>query len=186
MHRDAQRGLERTKEWIQAGRPAKKSGVRIAGMERMINGWKDRDRKERRLARWTRRSTRDQGRRAFHRSQRFSLAEVDKGSEPATIFWHRQFEEGFDGIGGRGVEGRVLDWEDARPRRVQRLTTYFDTDMETAIRIPTEKAQILLAAGLELCRFQRRGRLELRILDAKEFPEGEAPGDLDDDVKPAV
>lgn len=171
--------LERTKDRIQElDARLKKSGVRIAGMERMINGLKKTvTEKEQIIALMDVQVDSLETRVAGLSTEvnDLSAVVVDKERELATIYYTVGTKKELMDSGVVVSQGGVLGFgKTLKPSGEfnDNYFTTFDTDQETVIRIPTEKGvQILSPQPVSSYMLLPAGEdaFELRILDAKEF-----------------
>jgi hypothetical protein len=177
--------VERTKERIEvldAG--LKKSGVKIAGMEKLIAGLrKSVSEKEERIGllstqvdtlqtRVVGLNTEIAGLTTEVEDQQLDLAE--KQQELATIFYAMGTKKELTRTGVVEAEGGVLGiGKTLKPSSSinQTAFTALDTDQDVIIRIPAEKARVLSAQPVTSYVLQPVGKelVELRIIDPKEF-----------------
>ena len=177
--------VERTKERIEeldAG--LKKSGVKIAGMEKLIAGLrKSVSEKEQRIAMLSTQvdtlqtrvvglNTEIAGLTTEVEDQQLDLAE--KQHELATIFYAMGTKKELTRNGVVEAEGGLLGiGKTLKPSGNinQTVFTALDTDQDVVIRIPSEKAQVLSAQPVTSYVLQPVGKelVELRIIDPKEF-----------------
>ena len=170
--------LERTKERIQElDARLKKSGVRIAGMERMISGLrKTVTEKETLIAQMDAQVDSLETRVAGLSTQVDGLSTevVDKERELATIYYTMGSKKELMESGVVVSKGGVLGFGKTLKPSGEFNDSYFttlDTDQETVIRIPTEKVQVLSPQPISSYMLMPAGEKawELRILDAREF-----------------
>jgi uncharacterized coiled-coil protein SlyX len=185
-HRDAvleriallKAGLERTKERIQdLDDRLKKSGTRIAGMERMIVGLrKTVAEKEQLIAQLGGEvdslETRVAGLSADVEVKQLEVE--DRQRELATVFYAMGTKKELTKSGVVEEKGGVLGLgETLKPTGQvnEALFTALDTDQEDVIRIPAEKARVLSAQPVSSYELRPVSKelVELRILDPKEF-----------------
>jgi uncharacterized coiled-coil protein SlyX len=185
-HRDAileriamlKAGLERTKDRIQElDSRLKKSGIRIAGMERMIVGLKKTvAEKEQQIA------LLDGQVDALETQVAGLSADVEvktmeaetKQRELATIYYAMGTKKELTNSGVVESKGGVLGMGKTLKPTGQVNETIFtalDTDHENVIRIPAENAKVLSAQPVTSYTLQPVSKelVELRILDPKEF-----------------
>jgi len=163
--------IERTKDRItELDAKLRKSGIRIAGMEKMIAGLrKSVAEKEDRIAQLTTQvdtlQTQVTG---------LTVAVEDKQQELATIFYMVGSKKELVRSGVVASEGGVLGiGKTLKPSGHfdEAAFTRLDTDQESVIRIPAKKAQVLSAQPVTSYVLEPLGTdmVELRILDPKEF-----------------
>jgi predicted RNase H-like nuclease (RuvC/YqgF family) len=170
--------IERTKERItELDARLKKSGVKVAGLERMIAGLRRSvaDKEERITMLSTQvdtLKTQVAGLNTEVEEQQQDL--TDKQHELATIFYTMGTKKELKNTGVVAAQGGVLGLgKTLKPSGTFNETAFtpLDTDQENVIRIPSDKAQVLSAQPVTSYVLQPIGKdlVELRILDAKEF-----------------
>ena len=170
--------IERTKERItDLDKRLKKSGVKIAGMEKMLAGLrKSVAEKEDRIAMLTTQvdtlQTQVSGLNVTvgQRDQEIT----DRQHELATVFYAMGTKKELTRSGVVASQGGVLGLgKTLKPSGTfnETLFTPLDTDQELVIRIPSDKAQVLSAQAPSSYVLEPVGKdmVELRILDPKEF-----------------
>jgi len=170
--------LERTKERIQElDSRLKKSGVRIAGMERMINGLKKTATEKETLIAQLDTQVDSLETRVAGLSENVNVLSaevVDKEKELATIYYTVGTKKELMDSGIVVSKGGVLGFGKTLKPSGEFNDNYFttlDTDQENVIRIRAEKAQILSPQPVSSYMLLPSGEdaFELRILDSKEF-----------------
>jgi uncharacterized coiled-coil protein SlyX len=170
--------VERTKDRIaQLDAGLKKSGVKIAGMERMIAGLrKSVTEKEEHIAQLATQVDTLQTRVAgLNTEVAFKQQDIEsKERELATIFYAMGTKKELTKAGVVEGKGGVLGiGKTLKPSGDINETAYtpLDTDQDIVIRIPSDKAQVLSAQPVSSYVIQPVGEdvVELRILDPKEF-----------------
>jgi len=163
--------ITRTKERIEElDANLKKSGVKVAGLERMIAGLrKSVSQKEERIALLTTQVDTLQTRVAG-----LSTEVETRQQELATVFYTMGTKKELTNSGVVTSKGGVLGFgKTLEPSGIINETAFtpLDTDQENVIRIPSEKAKILSAQPVSSYVLQPIGKdaVELRILDPKEF-----------------
>jgi cbb3-type cytochrome oxidase subunit 3 len=163
--------ITRTKERIEElDANLKKSGVKVAGLERMIAGLrKSVSQKEEKIAVLTTQVDTLQTRVAG-----LSTEVETRQQELATVFYTMGTKKELTNSGVVTSKGGVLGFgKTLEPSGIINETAFtpLDTDQENVIRIPSEKAKILSAQPVSSYVLQPIGKdaLELRILDPKEF-----------------
>ena len=177
--------VERTKERIEAlDAGLRKSGIKIAGMEKMIAGLrKSVSEKEERIAflstqvdtlqtRVAGLSTEVTGLSTEVADQQQVIAERQR--ELATIFYAMGTKKELTRSGVVAAKGGVLGLgKTLEPSGTINETAFttLDTNMDNVIRIPSDKAQVLSAQPVSSYVLQPAGKgaVELRIIDPKEF-----------------
>ena len=170
--------VERTKERIaQLDAGLKKSGVKIAGLQKMIAGLrKSVAEKEEHIAELSTQvdtlQTRVAGLNTEVEVQQQDIAA--KRTELATIFYAMGTKKELTHSGVVAAQGGVLGLgKTLKPSGdfVETAFTPLDTDQDNVIRIPADKAQVLSAQPVSSYTIQPVGKdlVELRILDPKEF-----------------
>jgi len=170
--------VERTKERIaQLDAGLKKSGVKIAGLQKMIAGLrKSVSEKEEQVALLSTQvdtlQTRVAGLNTEVAVQQQDIAE--KRLELATIFYAMGTKKELTKSGVVAAQGGVLGvGKTLKPSGafVETAFTPLDTDQDNVIRIPADKDQVLSAQPVSSSTIPPVGKdlVELRILDPKEF-----------------
>lgn len=170
--------IERTKERItDLDKRLKKSGVKIAGMEKMLAGLrKSVAEKEDRIALLTTQvdtlQTQVSGLNVAVEQKDQQITE--KQHELATVFYAMGTKKELTRSGVVDSKGGVLGLgKTLKPSGTfnQALFTPLDTDQELVIRIPSDKAQVLSAQPTSSYVLEPVGKemVELRIIDPKEF-----------------
>lgn len=170
--------VERTKERIaQLDAGLKKSGVKIAGMERMIAGLRRSvTEKENHIAQLaTQVDTLETRVAGLSTEVAFKQQDIEsKERELATIFYAMGTKKELTRAGVVEGKGGILGLgKTLKPSGAINETAYtpMDTDQDIVIRIPSDKAQVLSAQPVSSYVIQPVGEdlVELRILDPKEF-----------------
>ncbi len=170
--------IERTKERItDLDKRLKKSGVKIAGMEKMLAGLrKSVAEKEDRIAMLTTQvdtlQTQVSGLNVAVEQKDQEI--TDRQHELATVFYAMGTKKELTRSGVVDSKGGVLGLgKTLKPSGQfnQALFTALDTDQELVIRIPSDKAQVLSAQPVSSYVLESVGKemVELRIIDPKEF-----------------
>jgi len=170
--------VERTKEQIEeldAG--LKRSGVRVAGLERMVAGLRRSvAEKEQHIAQLATQvdtlETRVAGLSTEVEDQQLVL--VERQRELATVFYAMGTKKDLTRSGVVAAKGGVLGFGktlEPSGNVNESVFTVLDTDQENVIRIPSDKARVLSAQPVSSYLLQPVGKdaVELRILDPKEF-----------------
>jgi len=177
--------VERTKDRIEElDAKLKRGGVKIAGLERMIAGLrKSASEKEARIAALSTQvdtlQTQVVGLNTEVQSKQQDLDQkqqelTDKQHELATIFYTMGTKKELTKSGVIATKGGVLGFgKTPRPTGTVNESNFtpLDTDQETVIRIPAQKAQVLTAQPVASYTIQpvSKDEVELRIVDPKEF-----------------
>jgi len=177
--------VERTKDRIEElDAKLKRGGVKIAGLERMIAGLrKSASEKEARIAALSTQvdtlQTQVVGLNTEVQSKQQDLDQkqqelTDKQHELATIFYTMGTKKELTKSGVIATKGGVLGFgKTPRPTGTVNESSFtpLDTDQETVIRIPAQKAQVLTAQPVASYTIQpvSKDEVELRIVDPKEF-----------------
>ena len=177
--------VERTKDRIEElDAKLKRGGVKIAGLERMIAGLrKSASEKEARIAALSTQvdtlQTQVVGLNTEVQTKQQDLDQkqqelTDKQHELATIFYTMGTKKELTKSGVIATKGGVLGFgKTPRPTGTVNESNFtpLDTDQETVIRIPAQKAQVLTAQPVASYTIQPVSKdvVELRIVDPKEF-----------------
>jgi chaperonin cofactor prefoldin len=177
--------VERTKDRIEElDAKLKRGGVKIAGMERMIAGLrKSAAEKEARIAELSSQvdtlQTQVVGLNTEVQTKQQDLDQkqqelTDKQHELATIFYTMGTKKELTRSGVVASKGGVLGFgKTLKPSGTVNESSFtpLDTDQETVIRIPAQKAQVLSAQPIASYVIQSVSKdvVELRIVDPKEF-----------------
>jgi len=177
--------VERTKDRIEElDAKLKRGGVKIAGLERMIAGLrKSASEKEARIAALSTQvdtlQTQVVGLNTEVQSKQQDLDQkqqelTDRQHELATIFYTMGTKKELTKSGVIATKGGVLGFgKTPRPTGTVNESSFtpLDTDQETVIRIPAQKAQVLTAQPVASYTIQpvSKDEVELRIVDPKEF-----------------
>jgi len=177
--------VERTKDRIEElDAKLKRGGVKIAGLERMIAGLrKSASDKEARIAALSTQvdtlQTQVVGLNTEVQSKQQDLDQkqqelTDRQHELATIFYTMGTKKELTKSGVIATKGGVLGFgKTPRPTGTVNESNFtpLDTDQETVIRIPAQKAQVLTAQPVASYTIQPVSKdvVELRIVDPKEF-----------------
>jgi len=177
--------VERTKGRIEElDAKLKKSGVKVAGLERMIAGLrKSASEKEARIAELSTQvdglQTQVTGLNTEVQTKQQDLDQkqqelADKQHELATIFYTMGTKKELTQSGVIASKGGVLGFgKTPKPTGTVNESSFtpLDTDQETVIRIPAQKAEVLSAQPIASYTIQpvSKDLVELRIVDPKEF-----------------
>lgn len=177
--------VERTKDRIEElDAKLKRGGVKIAGLERMIAGLrKSASEKEARIAMLSTQvdtlQTQVAGLNTEVQTKQQDLDQkqqelTDKQHELATIFYTMGTKKELTRSGVIATKGGVLGFgKTPKPTGTVNESSFtpLDTDQETVIRIPAQKAQVLTAQPIASYTIQPVSKdvVELRIVDPKEF-----------------
>ena len=177
--------VERTKDRIEElDAKLKRGGVKIAGLERMIAGLrKSASEKEARIAMLSTQvdtlQTQVAGLNTEVQTKQQDLDQkqqelTDKQHELATIFYTMGTKKELTRSGVIATKGGVLGFgKTPKPTGTVNESSFtpLDTDQETVIRIPAQKAQVLTAQPVASYTIQPVSKdvVELRIVDPKEF-----------------
>lgn len=177
--------VERTKDRIEElDAKLKRGGVKIAGLERMIAGLrKSASEKEARIAMLSTQvdtlQTQVAGLNTEVQTKQQDLDQkqqelTDKQHELATIFYTMGTKKELTRSGVIATKGGVLGFgKTPKPTGTVNESSFtpLDTDQETVIRIPAQKAQVLTAQPIASYTIQPISKdvVELRIVDPKEF-----------------
>jgi len=177
--------VERTKDRIEElDAKLKRGGVKIAGLERMIAGLrKSASDKEARIAMLSTQvdtlQTQVAGLNTEVQTKQQDLDQkqqelTDKQHELATIFYTMGTKKELTKSGVIATKGGVLGFgKTPKPTGTVNESSFtpLDTDQETVIRIPAQKAQVLSAQPIASYTIQpvSKTEVELRITDPKEF-----------------
>jgi len=177
--------VERTKDRIEElDAKLKRGGVKIAGLERMIAGLrKSASDKEARIAALSTQvdtlQTQVVGLNTEVQTKQQDLDQkqqelTDRQHELATIFYTMGTKKELTKSGVIATKGGVLGFgKTPRPTGTVNESNFtpLDTDQETVIRIPAQKAQVLTAQPVASYTIQPVSKdvVELRIVDPKEF-----------------
>lgn len=163
-------GIQRTKDRIQElDNKLKKSGVRIAGLEKMVSNLKLAvEEKEKQVASLT-------GQVDSLQTQVTGLVATveDNRRELGTIYYMIGSKKDLSTQGVVVAKGGLLGMgKTVKPSGNidENMFSALDTDQETIIHIPAQKAQVLTAQPVTSYELQpAAGGMELRILDPREF-----------------
>jgi predicted RNase H-like nuclease (RuvC/YqgF family) len=177
--------VERTKDRIEElDARLKRGGVKIAGLERMIAGLRrSASEKEDRIAQLSTQvdtlQTQVAGLNTEVQTKQQDLDQkqqelTDKQHELATIFYTMGTKKELTRSGVIASKGGVLGFgKTPKPSGTVNESSFtpLDTDQETVIRIPAQKAQVLSAQPVASYTLQLISKdvVELRIVDPKEF-----------------
>jgi predicted RNase H-like nuclease (RuvC/YqgF family) len=170
--------IERTKERIEElDASLKRSGVKVAGLERMVAGLKKSvAEKEEQIASLNTQVDTLQTRVAVLHTDVETRDQVlaENRTEMATVFYAMGSKKALTTSGVVTAKGGVLGFgKTLEPSGTYNdaIFTPIDTDQENVIRIPAEKAQVLSAQPVSSYVLQPVGKdaVELRIIDPKEF-----------------
>jgi len=170
--------ISRTKERIEElDKNLKRSGVKVAGLERMIAGLrKSVGEKETKIAELSTQvdtlQTRVAGLNADVETKQAEI--VQRQTELATVYYTMGTKKELTNAGVVKSKGGILGvGKTIEPTGVVNEATFkvLDTDQENVIRIPAEKAQILTSQPVTsyVLTPVSKELVELRILDPKEF-----------------